>query len=149
MEVINADYGDYVSLSTRLGSLDGAVLRLRQGLSGIAAQLAAVQALLQGELGQLSAGLERRNHAARTRATLELMQEVAHAAAKVGLACARRPLPGLPTPTPPSTLLPRWGPPPPMGGFFVLWVPANTQRLPRSHPGATDQRVTLSSTTAA
>ncbi|GBF98792.1 hypothetical protein Rsub_11374 [Raphidocelis subcapitata] len=83
IEVLNQDFGDYVALAPRLGAVDGAVVRMKQPLLDIRAKLDAVRDGIVAELESLQQGLERRKEIAAARATLELMQEVAHVASKV------------------------------------------------------------------
>eukprot|EP00955_Chlamydomonas_euryale_P066609 359599-Chlamydomonas_euryale.AAC.1 len=103
VEVINEDYSDYVSLSSRLVNVDGAVLRMRKPLLELkvmrAAQccfictalhkvhahekLGAVQNAVKAELTSLNQGLKRRKEVATARSLLELLQELAHVASKV------------------------------------------------------------------
>ena len=83
VEVINEDYNDFVSLSSRLVNVDGAVLRMQRPLQEVSEKLAAVGGSLQGELDALGQGLRRRQETAAARALLELMQDTAHVMAKV------------------------------------------------------------------
>ena len=83
MEVINEDYSDYVSLSSRLVNVEGAILRMRKPLLELKDKLVVVQESVKAELSSLNLGLKRRKEVAASRATLELLQELAHAASKV------------------------------------------------------------------
>ncbi|KAJ9508887.1 hypothetical protein QJQ45_028206 [Haematococcus lacustris] len=83
VEVINEDYSDYVSLSSRLVNVDGAVVRMRKPLCDLKDKLVVVQEAVQGELTALAAGLQRRKEVATARSMLELLQELAHVAGKV------------------------------------------------------------------
>lgn len=83
VEVINEDYNDYVSLSTRLVNVDGAVVRMRKPLGEIKEKLNSVEEAVKLELNTLSQGLRKRKEIANARAKLELLQEVAHVASKV------------------------------------------------------------------
>ncbi|WIA09954.1 hypothetical protein OEZ85_010167 [Tetradesmus obliquus] len=83
VEAINEDYSDYVGLSSKLGGLEGAVVRMRQPLLDIQGKLTAVQDAIKAELQALQQGLQRRQDAAAARATLELMQEAAASTGKV------------------------------------------------------------------
>jgi len=83
VEVINEDYADYVSLSTRLANVDGAVTRMRRPLMELKDKLVVVGDAVRAELAALSAGLRRRKEVATGRALLELMQDLAHVASKV------------------------------------------------------------------
>ncbi|KAF6251962.1 hypothetical protein COO60DRAFT_1704498 [Scenedesmus sp. NREL 46B-D3] len=83
VEAINEDFSDHVGLSSKLGGLEGAVVRMRQPLLEIQGKLTAVQDAIKAELQALQQGLQRRQDAAAARATLELMQEVAASTGKV------------------------------------------------------------------
>lgn len=83
MEVINEDYNDFVSLSTKLVNVDGAVLRMHKPLQEVGEKLLAVKASLQQELDSLGQGLAMRQETAAARALLELMQDTAHSMSKV------------------------------------------------------------------
>uniref|UniRef100_A0A383VAV9 Conserved oligomeric Golgi complex subunit 2 n=1 Tax=Tetradesmus obliquus TaxID=3088 RepID=A0A383VAV9_TETOB len=83
VEAINEDYSDYVGLSSKLGGLEGAVVRMRQPLLDIQGKLTAVQDAIKAELQALQQGLQRRQDAAAARAKLELMQEAAASTGKV------------------------------------------------------------------
>lgn len=83
VEVINEDYNDFVSLSTKLVNVDAAVLRMQRPLQDVGEKIGKVQAQLQAELTALQAGLEQRQEIATARTLLELMQNAAHTLAKV------------------------------------------------------------------
>ena len=83
VEVINEDYNDFVSLSTKLVNVDGAVLRMQKPLQEVGDKLSAVKASLQQELDGLGEGLALRQETAASRALLELMQDTAHTMSKV------------------------------------------------------------------
>ena len=53
MEVINDDYADFVSLSTKLVNVDGAVLRMQRPLTEVQERLAGVEHTLQVAAGPL------------------------------------------------------------------------------------------------
>ena len=89
VEVINEDYNDFVSLSTKLVNVDGAVLRMQRPLQEVAERLGAVRAGLQGELNALGEGLRKRQETAAARTLLELMQDTAHTMSKVSLLSCR------------------------------------------------------------
>ena len=74
MEVINEDYNDFVSLSTKLVNVDGAVLRMQKPLEELQARLAAARGGVAAQAQALAEGLERRQAVAQARALLELMQ---------------------------------------------------------------------------
>eukprot|EP00884_Botryococcus_braunii_P005660 jgi/Botrbrau1/15095/Bobra.0255s0008.1 len=83
VEVINEDYNDFISLSTKLVNVDGAVLRMQKPLLEVKEKLTAVQAAVGAELEGLGEGLQRRQQIASARALLELMQDAAHVMSKV------------------------------------------------------------------
>lgn len=83
MEVINEDYNDFVSLSTKLVNVDGAVLRMQKPLQEVAEKLQAVKSSLQQEYNALGEGLALRQETASARGLLELMQDTAHTMSKV------------------------------------------------------------------
>ena len=85
VEVINEDYNDFVSLTTKLVNVDGVVLRMTVPLKEVGDKLSAVQAGLQSELNALNQGLQARQETAAARALLELMQDTAHTMTKVWL----------------------------------------------------------------
>jgi hypothetical protein len=51
VEVINEDYADFVSLSTKLVNVDGAVLRMQRPLTEVQERLAGVERTLQVAAG--------------------------------------------------------------------------------------------------
>ena len=83
VEVINKDYNDFVSLSTKLVNIDGAVLRMQKPLQEVAEKLQAARSSLHHELDALAQGLAMRQETAAARALLELMQNTAHTMSKV------------------------------------------------------------------
>ncbi|KAA6427855.1 MAG: conserved oligomeric Golgi complex subunit 2-like [Trebouxia sp. A1-2] len=83
VEVINEDYNDFVSLSTKLVNVDGAVTQMQMPLLTLKDKLISAQAAVQSELNALNQGLQRRQQAAKVKALLELMQDTAHVMSKV------------------------------------------------------------------
>lgn len=111
-EVINEDYNDFVSLSTKLVDVDAAVDQFQAPLLDVQVQpcqhqlirrmtlqgghtalliwcwmqgsIGKVAASLEAELGTLNEGLQRRQLIAASRALLELMQDTAHVMTKAG-----------------------------------------------------------------
>lgn len=83
VEVINEDYNDFVSLSTKLVNVDGAVTQMQKPLLTLKDKLISAQAAVQSELNVLNQGLQRRQQAAKVKALLELMQDTAHVMSKV------------------------------------------------------------------
>ncbi|KAK9784931.1 hypothetical protein WJX73_001855, partial [Symbiochloris irregularis] len=82
-EVINEDYDDFVSLSTKLVNVDSAVLRMQKPLLEVQGRLESVAEGVQEHLAALDAGLARRLAIAAARSLLELMHDTAHALSKV------------------------------------------------------------------
>lgn len=83
VEVINEDYNDFVSLSTKLVNVDGVVTQMQKPLLSLKDQLLAAQAVVQAELDALNQGLQKRQQAGKIKALLELMQDTAHVMSKV------------------------------------------------------------------
>lgn len=83
VEVINADYADFVSLSTQLVNVDGAVARMQTPLVTLKDQMSTVSDSISNELATLKLCLQRQAAVAQLRATLELMQDAAHVMPKV------------------------------------------------------------------
>jgi hypothetical protein len=67
VEVINEDYSDYVSLSSRLVNVEGAVFRMRKPLLELKEKLVLVQDSVKAELSALNQGLKRRKEVAGSR----------------------------------------------------------------------------------
>lgn len=65
--MINEDYSDYVSLSSRLVNVEGAVLRMRKPLLDLKEKLVLVQDSVKSELTALNQGLKRRKEVAGSR----------------------------------------------------------------------------------
>ncbi|KAK9837983.1 hypothetical protein WJX74_008999 [Apatococcus lobatus] len=83
VEVINEDYNDFISLSSKLMNVDGAVMRMRASLLSVKEGLGTVQGAVGGELETLQEGLSKRQAAAATRTQLQLLRDTAHAQGKV------------------------------------------------------------------
>lgn len=82
-EVINEDYDDFVSLSTKLVNVDSAVLRMKKPLLEVQGKVEAVAEGVQEHLAALDKGLARRLAIAAARSLLELMQDTMHVLSKV------------------------------------------------------------------
>ncbi|PRW51049.1 conserved oligomeric Golgi complex subunit 2 [Chlorella sorokiniana] len=83
VEVINEDYNDFVSLSTKLVNVDGSLQRMQAPLLELQEKLEAVRSAISEQAGELASGLQRRQAVAEARALLELMQDTAHVMSKV------------------------------------------------------------------
>ncbi|EFN56656.1 hypothetical protein CHLNCDRAFT_57543 [Chlorella variabilis] len=83
VEVINDDYNDFVSLSTKLVNVDGALTRMQKPLLELQEKLEAARGGIAGQAAELQSGLQRRQTVAAARALLELMQDTAHVMSKV------------------------------------------------------------------
>ncbi|KAK9863412.1 hypothetical protein WJX84_010713 [Apatococcus fuscideae] len=83
VEVINQDYNDFISLSSKLINVDGAVMRMRMSLLTVKEGLVVVQGAVGSELEALQEGLRKRQAAAATRTQLQLLRDTAHAQSKV------------------------------------------------------------------
>ncbi|KAL4854271.1 Conserved oligomeric Golgi complex subunit 2 [Chlorella vulgaris] len=83
VEVINEDYNDFVSLSTKLVNVDAALNRMQRPLVELQEKLEAVRDSIGGQVGELQSGLQRRQAVAAARELLELMQDTAHVMSKV------------------------------------------------------------------
>ncbi|KAL4420915.1 hypothetical protein ABPG77_001256 [Micractinium sp. CCAP 211/92] len=83
VEVVNEDYNDFVSLSTKLVNIDGSLARMQSPLLELQGKLEAVRGGIAGASAELQSGLARRQAVAAARALLELMQDTAHVMSKV------------------------------------------------------------------
>ncbi|XP_052176732.1 conserved oligomeric Golgi complex subunit 2 [Diospyros lotus] len=83
VELINRDYADFVSLSTKLVDVDAAVVRMRAPLAEIREKIAAFRAAVEGSLLALQSGLRQRAEAAAAREMLELLLDTFHVVSKV------------------------------------------------------------------
>ncbi|KAL4443325.1 hypothetical protein ABPG75_011062 [Micractinium tetrahymenae] len=83
VEVVNEDYNDFVSLSTKLVNVDGSLARMQRPLLELQEKLEAVRSSVAGASAELQSGLARRQAVAAARALLELMQDTAHVMSKV------------------------------------------------------------------
>ena len=83
VEVVNDDYDEFVSLSTKLVDVDGAVAKLQAPLLETKKRVEAARSAVGAQATALQEGLARRQAAAAARALLELAQEAMHVMAKV------------------------------------------------------------------
>eukprot|EP01025_Chloroclados_australasicus_P042833 TRINITY_DN4556_c0_g1_i1.p1 TRINITY_DN4556_c0_g1~~TRINITY_DN4556_c0_g1_i1.p1 ORF type:complete len:609 (-),score=83.64 TRINITY_DN4556_c0_g1_i1:523-2349(-) len=83
LEVINDDYGEFVSLSNRLSGVEGAVIRMKKPMLELKGRLQETETTIQQQLTDLQSCLQRRKEIAAAREMLELMQDAAHVLAKV------------------------------------------------------------------
>lgn len=83
VEVVNEDYDDFVTLSTKLVSVDEALAKMAPSLLQVKEKLVGARSDLAGRADCLKKGLSRRQSIAAARATLALMQEASHAATKI------------------------------------------------------------------
>ncbi|PSC75738.1 conserved oligomeric Golgi complex subunit 2 [Micractinium conductrix] len=83
VEVINDDYTDFVSLSTKLVNVDGSLARMQRPLLELQEKLESARGGIAGAAAELQSGLARRQAVAAARALLELMQDTAHVMSKV------------------------------------------------------------------
>lgn len=83
IEVVNEDYDDFVTLSTKLVGVDEAIAAMKPSLLAVREQLTVSQLHVFEQAEILKGGLSKRHTIARARSTLEFMQDAAHAASKV------------------------------------------------------------------
>ncbi|KAG1363477.1 conserved oligomeric Golgi complex subunit 2 [Cocos nucifera] len=83
VELINRDYADFVSLSTRLVDVDSAVARMRDPLVEFRDKVAAFRAVVDSSLSNLRSGLRQRAEASAAREILELLLDTFHVVSKV------------------------------------------------------------------
>ncbi|ERN10008.1 hypothetical protein AMTR_s00013p00234340 [Amborella trichopoda] len=83
VELINRDYADFVSLSTKLVDVDGAVLRMRAPLNELRARISQFRASVEASFTSLRDGLQKRADAAASREVLERLLDTSHVVSKV------------------------------------------------------------------
>nr|XP_029121526.1 conserved oligomeric Golgi complex subunit 2 isoform X2 [Elaeis guineensis] len=83
VDLINRDYADFVSLSTRLVDVDSAVARMRAPLAEFRDKVAAFHAVVDSSLANLCSGLRQRAEASAAREILELLLDTFHVVSKV------------------------------------------------------------------
>ncbi|KAL3652642.1 Conserved oligomeric Golgi complex subunit 2 [Castilleja foliolosa] len=83
VELINRDYTDFVSLSTKLVDVDAAVVRMRAPLLEIKEKILAFRGSVDGSLVALQIRLKQRSQANEAREVLELLLDTFHVVSKV------------------------------------------------------------------
>ncbi|ONK71964.1 uncharacterized protein A4U43_C04F14250 [Asparagus officinalis] len=83
VDLINRDYADFVSLSTRLVDVDSAVARMRAPIVEFREKVATFREAVDSALGNLREGLRQRAEAAAAREVLELLLDTFHVVSKV------------------------------------------------------------------
>ncbi|KAL6497180.1 Conserved oligomeric Golgi complex subunit 2 [Orobanche gracilis] len=83
VELINRDYADFVSLSTKLVDVDAAVVRMRAPLFEIKEKILAFRGSVNGSLAALQIRLKQRSQANESREVLELLLDTFHVVSKV------------------------------------------------------------------
>lgn len=83
VEVVNEDYDEFVSLSTKLVDVDSAVASLQEPLLEMKGRVEAAKATVASQAAKLHEGLQRRQAAAAARSLLELAQDAVHVMSKV------------------------------------------------------------------
>ncbi|GER31966.1 conserved oligomeric Golgi complex subunit [Striga asiatica] len=83
VELINRDYADFVSLSTKLVDVDCAVVRMRAPLLEIKEKILAFRGSVDDSLAALQIRLKQRSQANEAREVLELLLDTFHVVSKV------------------------------------------------------------------
>lgn len=83
VDLINRDYSDFVSLSTKLIDIDASVVRMRAPLLEIKEKILAFQAAVDASLVALKCGLKQRADASEAREALERLLDTFHVVSKV------------------------------------------------------------------
>lgn len=83
VDLINRDYSDFVSLSTKLIDIDASVVRMRAPLLDIKEKILAFRAAVDSSLGALKSRLKQRGDANQTREVLEVLLDTFHVVSKV------------------------------------------------------------------
>ncbi|CAA0806933.1 Unknown protein [Striga hermonthica] len=83
VELINRDYADFVSLSTKLVDVDSAVVRMRAPLLEIKEKILAFRGSVDDSLAALQIRLKQRSQANEAREVLELLLDTFHVVSKV------------------------------------------------------------------
>ncbi|XP_058103293.1 conserved oligomeric Golgi complex subunit 2 [Magnolia sinica] len=94
VDLINRDYADFVSLSTKLIDIDGAVVRMRSPLSDLRDKIAQFRGNVESSLAAIQNGLRQRKEASAAREILELLLDTFHVVSKVEKLIKE--LPGMP-----------------------------------------------------
>ncbi|KAK8937171.1 hypothetical protein KSP39_PZI012454 [Platanthera zijinensis] len=94
VELINRDYADFVSLSTRLVDVDSSIARMRDPLVDFRDKIGAFRAAVENSLSSLRGGLHQRAEASAAREILERLLDTFHVVSKregYGSICRRAP----------------------------------------------------------
>ncbi|KAJ8538774.1 hypothetical protein K7X08_030070 [Anisodus acutangulus] len=83
IDLINRDYADFVSLSTKLTDVDSVIIRMRAPLFEIREKIVAFRNAVDGSLAALQNRLKQRNDAVEAREVLELLLDTFHVVSKV------------------------------------------------------------------
>ncbi|GAA0141955.1 hypothetical protein LIER_02974 [Lithospermum erythrorhizon] len=83
IDLINRDYSDFVSLSTKLVDVEGSVVRMRAPLLEIKEMILGFREALQDSLLSLENRLDQRTQANRAREVLEILLDTFHVVSKV------------------------------------------------------------------
>ncbi|KAL8480742.1 hypothetical protein ACS0TY_027327 [Phlomoides rotata] len=83
VELINRDYADFVSLSTKLVNVDSTVVRMRAPLLEIKEKILAFRGSVDSSLAALQSRLKQRTQANESREVLELLLDTFHVVSKV------------------------------------------------------------------
>ncbi|XP_027179730.1 conserved oligomeric Golgi complex subunit 2 [Coffea eugenioides] len=83
VDLINRDYSDFVSLSTKLIDIDASVVRMRAPLLDIKEKILAFRGAVDASLSALKSRLKQRADANQTREVLELLLDTFHVVSKV------------------------------------------------------------------
>ncbi|CAH9106187.1 unnamed protein product [Cuscuta epithymum] len=83
IDLINRDYADFVSLSTKLTDVDAAVVRMRAPLLEIRSKISAFREAVESSLSALLSRLKQRADAGEAREVLELLLDTFHVVSKV------------------------------------------------------------------
>ncbi|TMW98307.1 hypothetical protein EJD97_004203 [Solanum chilense] len=83
VDLINRDYADFVSLSTKLTDVDAAVVRMRAPLFEIREKIDGFRNAVEGSLAALQNRLKQRADAGEAREVLELLLDTFHVVSKV------------------------------------------------------------------
>ncbi|KAK8962466.1 hypothetical protein KSP40_PGU004176 [Platanthera guangdongensis] len=82
VELINRDYADFVSLSTRLVDVDSSIARMRAPLVDFRDKVGAFRAAVENSLSSLRGGLHQRAEASAAREILERLLDTFHVVSK-------------------------------------------------------------------
>lgn len=83
VDLINRDYSDFVSLSTKLIDIDASVVRMRAPLLEIKEKILGFQTTIDASLVALKCGLKQRADASEAREALERLLDTFHVVSKV------------------------------------------------------------------